>query len=163
MIYIHLDSRRTGKITSLKCSFEDQKWHPSENEWAACHLTCSSVLVLRSIRWATPFYCHRFVSWLSVIQRLSGSSCTYLSGRGHRITIRGCLSERVPEGSCLGPPLFTSYSRSLIDAVQDHLPSIHCYADDTQLYVSFDPVMKETSQMRLPLWSVTLSPSGSGW
>ena len=86
----------------------------------------------------------------------------YLSGGGQRATVGGCLSERVPEGSCLGPPLFTSHSRSLIDAVQDHLPSIHCYADDTQLYVSFDPVMKETSQMRLPLWSVTLSPSGSG-
>lgn len=70
---------------------------------------------------------------------------SYLSGRGQRISVRGCLSERfdlncgVPQGSCLGPLLFTIYSHSLFDAVKEHLPSVHCYADDTQLYVSFSP------------------------
>ena len=45
----------------------------------------------------------------------------------------------VPQGSCLGPLLFTIYTRSLLDVVQDYLPSVRCYADDTQLYVSFSP------------------------
>ena len=45
----------------------------------------------------------------------------------------------VPQGSCLGPLLFIIYTRSLLDVVQDYLPSVHCYVDDTQLYVSFSP------------------------
>ena len=70
---------------------------------------------------------------------------SYLSGRCQRISVRGCQSESlklncgVPQGSCLGPLLFTIYTSSLLDVVQDYLPSVHCYADDTQLYVSFSP------------------------
>ena len=68
-----------------------------------------------------------------------------LSGRCQRISLRGCQSESlklncgVPQGSCLGALLFTIYTRSLLDVVQDYLPSVHCYADDTQLFVSFSP------------------------
>ena len=70
---------------------------------------------------------------------------SYLSGRCQRISVRGCQSESlklncgVPQGSCLGPLLFTIYTSSLLDVVQDYLPYVHCYADDTQLYVSFSP------------------------
>ena len=70
---------------------------------------------------------------------------SYLSGRSQRILVRGCLSKRfdlnygVPQGSCLGPLLFTIYTSSLLDVVEKYLPSVHCYADDTLLYVSFRP------------------------
>ena len=33
--------------------------------------------------------------------------------------------------------LFTIHTSSLRDVVQDYLPSIHCYGDDNQIYVSF--------------------------
>ena len=45
----------------------------------------------------------------------------------------------VPQGSCLGPLLFLVYASKLFEIVQDHLPNAHCFADDTQLYLSFDP------------------------
>ena len=60
-------------------------------------------------------------------------------------SVRGCQSESfnlncgVPQGSCLGPLLFTIYTSSLPDVIEDYLPSVHCYADDTHLYISFSP------------------------
>ena len=48
-------------------------------------------------------------------------------------------TEGVPQGSFLGPFLFTIHTSSLRDVVQDYLPSIHCYGDDNQIYVSFGP------------------------
>ena len=70
---------------------------------------------------------------------------SYLSGRSQRVSVRGSLSEEfevdygVPQGSCLGPLLFTIYASELFNIIKGHLPSAHCYADDTQLYLSFSP------------------------
>ncbi|CAB4009259.1 Hypothetical predicted protein [Paramuricea clavata] len=70
---------------------------------------------------------------------------SYLFGRSQRVTVRGTVSDRfdvaygVPRGSCLGPLLFTIYVSKLFDIVQRHLPDVHCYADDSQLYVAFRP------------------------
>ncbi len=70
---------------------------------------------------------------------------SYLSGRTQRVLMKGALSDKfvvncgVPQGSCLGPLLFSIYSSKLFDIVEQHLPNTHCYADDTQLYISFKP------------------------
>ena len=42
-------------------------------------------------------------------------------------------------GSCLGPLLFKLYTSRLFDIIQTHLPEVHCFADDTELYLSFSP------------------------
>ena len=43
----------------------------------------------------------------------------------------------VPQGSCLSPLLFTIYVSKLFQILKHHLPSVHTYADDTHLYLSF--------------------------
>lgn len=70
---------------------------------------------------------------------------SYLSGRSQCISVNGSLSRifnlecGVPQGSCLGPLLFTLYTSRLFDIIQTHLPEVHCFADDTQLYLSVSP------------------------
>ena len=64
---------------------------------------------------------------------------SYLSDRTQRVAGNGGLSDSFPlaqgvlRGSCLGPLLLTVYTRELFDIVGRHLPSVHSYADDTQL------------------------------
>ena len=65
---------------------------------------------------------------------------SYLSGRSQRVSVRRTVSDKfdlrygVPQGSCLGPLLFTVYASALFDVVEKHLPTVHCYADDSQVY-----------------------------
>ena len=72
---------------------------------------------------------------------------SYLTGRVQRVIVNQQSSKTfnlnlnygVPQGSCLGPVLFLLYASRLFEVVNKHLPSVHGYADDTQLYVSFRP------------------------
>ena len=70
---------------------------------------------------------------------------SYLLGRSQRILFDGVKSDSfdlrfgVPQGSCLGRLLFVVYASKLLEIIQAHLPDAHCFADDTQLYLSFKP------------------------
>ncbi|KAK3699222.1 hypothetical protein QZH41_002092 [Actinostola sp. cb2023] len=70
---------------------------------------------------------------------------SFLSGRKQHVVINDQSSKAfnmdcgVPQGSCLGPVLFLLYAARLFEVVKKHLPSVHGYADDSQLYFSFRP------------------------
>ena len=68
---------------------------------------------------------------------------SYLSKRKQCIILNGMWSNRfhlpfgVPQGSCLGPVLFTQYASSLFGIFNKH--SVCAYANDHQLYTDFSP------------------------
>lgn len=87
----------------------------------------------------------RLKSSVSINGTALNSFTSYLSNRSQRVSLNGCISDSfrlphgVPQGSCLGPLLFTIYSSKLFEVIKYHLPQAHAYADDTQLYLSFSP------------------------
>ena len=76
---------------------------------------------------------------------------SYLTGRSQQVKLGDSLSSKVdlpfgvPQGSVLGPLLFTLYTTPLSSVISHHSIPHHLYADDSQLYVSFGSDDSETS------------------
>jgi hypothetical protein len=76
---------------------------------------------------------------------------SYLTGRSQTVKFDGvCSPSRecslgVPQGSVLGPMLFTLFIAPVAHVIGLHGVSFHQFADDTQLFISLDPKSPDTS------------------
>ena len=80
---------------------------------------------------------------------------SYLTGRTYSVKINEEYSAQVtsrhgvPQGSVLRPLLFNDYCVLLARVIEKHKLAFHMYADDTQLYLDFDPRDKYISISRM--------------
>ena len=76
---------------------------------------------------------------------------SYLTDRTQTVNIGNSSSKShdlkfgVPQGSVLGPILFTIYTTPLGKLIRSHGLTFHLYADDTQLYLAFKPSSPEST------------------
>ena len=69
---------------------------------------------------------------------------SYLIDSKHRVVIEDDVSVDqelvfgVPQGSVWGPKIYCMYTKPVSGIIQRHGLSHHCYADDTQLYMTMD-------------------------
>ncbi|KAK3547770.1 hypothetical protein QTP86_029921, partial [Hemibagrus guttatus] len=121
----------------------------TEQLHAARSAKLSSVLILLDLSAAFDTVNHKTL--LSTLRSLGicGTAwewfVSYLDGHSYQVTWKGMtsascrLSTGVPQGSVLGPLLFSLYTHFLGKVISSHGFSYHCYTDDSQLIFSFPP------------------------
>ena len=88
---------------------------------------------------------HRLQHWFGVQDTSLDWFSSYLTSRSQAVSIQNStssfsnLSCGVPQGSVLGPLLFTLYTTPIGSVISKNSIKYHLYADDTQLYISFTP------------------------
>ena len=90
-------------------------------------------------RWTIPYYYRCLRLHFGISGTVLHWFASYLEGQEQSVKVDNVLSSPsplhfgVPQGSVLGPILFTLYSQSLSDLICRHECDYHKYADDIQL------------------------------
>ena len=100
---------------------------------------------------------HRLQYTIGLSGNVKNWFTSYLTDRTEHVALGKAKSHTnnvtcgVPQGSVLGPTLFSLYMLPLGSVISRHGLSYHCYADDTQLYIRTTP----TSSAPLPTSTLT--------
>ena len=80
---------------------------------------------------------------------------SYLTDRSHSVSVLNSASRiiqdgcGVPHGSVIGPLLFILYTAPIHHIIKSHGLEDMMYADDVQIYLSFDPCDRDTAISRI--------------
>lgn len=87
----------------------------------------------------------RLVDSYGIVDSVAKWLNSYVTNRTFTVHVNGKNSKEmnmlygVPQGSLLGPIMFILYTKDIINIAKKYGLSIHLYADDTQLYIGFQP------------------------
>ena len=132
---------------------EYRKFHSTETALLRVHISVSldkgHVTALTSLYLSAAFdtidhntLTNRLAEWYGVSGMALAWFKSYLCGRQQKIKIDKSFSDSslfehgVPQGSVLGPLLFSLYTAPLSTIISSYGLSHHLYADDTQIYIS---------------------------
>ena len=117
----------------------------------------SSLLVLLDLSSAFDTIDHTILLKRFSSLGLSGKSFSllenYLLNRSQSVVIGDVMSQNkpllygVPQGSILGPILFSVYMSPLSNIILKHGAQFHCYADDTQIYIPIHTLSESKSKI----------------
>ena len=115
--------------TALKAAMDNRQGTSLvPSDFSAAFDTVSHNIMTRRLQLPNGFV-GKALAWLQ----------SYLQGRTQRVVIRDastnttCVTSGVPQGSVLGPLLFSLYVQPIGDIIRAHGRCFHHYADDLQL------------------------------